>query len=117
MELEPPPSGSRQIYRKVRDRASFAFALVSVAGMVAMEGGKIASAALAFGGLAPKPWRNPAVEQALVGQAASSKVFEAAADILLKDAQGRGGNDFKIPLTQRTLIACLRDLTIDGAAV
>ncbi|MDB5703556.1 MAG: xanthine dehydrogenase [Sphingomonas bacterium] len=107
----PPPPGGRQLYRKVRDRASYAFALVSVAGIVSVEDGKIASAALAFGGLAPMPWRDPAVEAALVGQAPSTEAFEAAADALLADAKGYGSNDFKIPLTRRVLIACLRDLT------
>jgi len=114
VELPPPPKG-RQLYRKVRDRASYAFALVSVAGIISVEGGKIASAALAFGGLAPMPWRNPAVEAALIGQAPSTAVFEAAADALLAGAKGFGSNDFKIPLTRRVLIACLRDLT-GGAA-
>ena len=114
VELPPPPRGT-QLYRKVRDRASYAFALVSVAGIISVENGKIASAALAFGGLAPMPWRNPAVEAALVGQAPSTAVFEAAADALLAGAKGFGSNDFKIPLTRRVLIACLRDLT-GGAA-
>jgi xanthine dehydrogenase YagS FAD-binding subunit len=110
IELPPPPKGT-QLYRKVRDRASYAFALVSVAGIVSVEDGKIASAALAFGGLGPMPWRDPAVEAALIGQAPSTAAFEAAADALLADAKGHGSNDFKIPLTRRTLIACLRDLT------
>ena len=110
IELPPPPAGT-QLYRKVRDRASYAFALVSIAGIVSIENGKIATAALAFGGLGPMPWRDPAVEAALVGQAPSTAVFEAAADALLADAKGYGSNDFKIPLTRRTLIACLRDLT------
>ena len=57
------------------------------------------------------PWRDPAVEAALVGQAPSDAVFEAAADALLADAKGYGSNDFKIPLARRTLIATLRDLT------
>jgi xanthine dehydrogenase YagS FAD-binding subunit len=114
VELPPPPKGI-QLYRKVRDRASYAFALVSVAGIVAVEDGRIASAALAFGGLAPMPWRNPAVEAALIGKAPSTAAFEAAADALLADAKGFGSNDFKIPLTRRVLIACLRDLT-GGAA-
>jgi xanthine dehydrogenase YagS FAD-binding subunit len=112
IELPPPPKGT-QLYRKVRDRASYAFALVSVAGIVSVEDGKIASAALAFGGLGPMPWRDPAVEAALVGQAPSTAAFEAAADALLADAKGYGSNDFKIPLTRRTLIACLRDLTAE----
>ncbi len=110
VELPPPPRG-RQLYRKVRDRASYAFALVSVAGIVSVEEGKIASAALAFGGLGPMPWRDARVEAALLGQAPSTAVFETAADALLAEAKGQGSNDFKIPLTRRVLIACLRDLT------
>ncbi|MGI4802537.1 MAG: FAD binding domain-containing protein [Janthinobacterium lividum] len=111
VELPPSPEGARQQYRKVRDRASYAFALVSVAGVVTMKDGKIATAALAFGGLAPLPWRNTSVETALIGQAPSSALFEAAADTLLAQAKGFGANDFKIPLARRTLIATLRDLT------
>jgi len=114
VELPPPPKG-RQLYRKVRDRASYAFALVSVAGIVSVENGRIASAALAFGGLGPMPWRDPAVEAALVGQAPSTAAFEAAADALLANARGYGANDFKIPLARRTLIASLRDLTGEPA--
>ena len=110
VELPPPPAG-QQLYRKVRDRASYAFALVSVAGIVSVEDGKIASAALAFGGLGPMPWRDAAVEAALIGQAPSDAVFAAAADALLADAKGYGSNDFKIPLTRRVLIASLRELT------
>jgi xanthine dehydrogenase YagS FAD-binding subunit len=115
VELPPPPSGT-QLYRKVRDRASYAFALVSVAGIVSVESGRIASAALAFGGLGPMPWRNAAVEDVLLDQLPSTTVFEAAADALLADARGFGSNDFKIPLTRRLLIACLRDLTTPGDA-
>lgn len=115
IDLPALPAGTRQLYRKVRDRASYAFALVSVAGVVSMDGDRIASAALAFGGLAPVPWRDPAVEAALVGQLPSDAVFHAAADILLADARGQGSNDFKIPLARRTLIASLRQLT-EGTA-
>ena len=111
VELPAPASGAKQLYRKVRDRASYAFALVSVAGIVSVEDGKIARASLAFGGLGPMPWRNAHVEAALIGQAPSQEVFAAAADALLADAQGYGSNDFKIPLARRTLIACLRELT------
>jgi len=114
IELPPAPAG-RQIYRKVRDRASYAFALVSVAGVLSMEDGRIASAALAFGGLAPLPWRDSRVEEALIGKSPSMQAFEAAADALLADASGHGANDFKIPLARRTLIACLRELTGDAA--
>ncbi|KTT97660.1 FAD binding domain-containing protein [Sphingomonas sanguinis] len=113
VELPPAPAG-KQTYRKVRDRASYAFALVSVAGIVAVEDGKIASARLAFGGLGPMPWRDEALEAALVGQAPTDAAFHAAADALLAEAQGHGSNDFKIPLTRRTLIATLRELTQEG---
>lgn len=114
VELPPPPPGE-QLYRKVRDRASYAFALLSVAAIVRVSDGRIASAALAFGGLAPVPWRNPAVETALVGHTPSTTVFEAAAEALLADARGHGANEFKIPLARRVLIASLRDLTGDAA--
>ncbi|WP_294246583.1 xanthine dehydrogenase family protein subunit M [uncultured Sphingomonas sp.] len=113
VELPPAPEG-RQTYRKVRDRASYAFALVSVAGIVAVEGGRITAARLAFGGLGPMPWRNEAVEAALVGQEPTDAAFHAAADALLADAKGYGSNDFKIPLTRRTLVATLRELTQEG---
>ncbi len=109
--LLPKPVAGRQIYRKVRDRSSYAFALVSVAAVVRMEDGKIASAALAFGGLAPKPWRNAKVESALTGKVPSDDLFGQAADILLADAVGFGANDFKIPLARRTLRAVLRQAT------
>jgi len=114
IELPPPPKGN-QLYRKVRDRASYAFALVSVAGVVAVENGKITSAALAFGGLAPMPWRDARVEEMLTGKEPSTELFQSAADTLLAEAKGFGHNDFKIPLARRTLIACLRELTGDAA--
>ena len=110
IELPAPPPG-RQLYRKVRDRASYAFALVSVAAAVAVEDGVISSARLAFGGLAPMPWRSAEVEAALADRPAGTEAFEAAADALLSEARGYGHNDFKIVLARRTLIACLRDLT------
>jgi xanthine dehydrogenase YagS FAD-binding subunit len=107
--LPPPPPG-RQTYRKVRDRASYAFALTSVAGIVNCDGGKITDAALAFGGVAPRPWRDAGVEKALIGQPATRETFDAAADVLLRDAEGHGGNDFKIPLLRRTFRAVLSEL-------
>ena len=109
--LPPPPEGAVQLYRKVRDRASYAFALVSVAAAIRVEGGRIAYAALAFGGLAHRPWRDAAVEGALVGEAPSEAAFDRAADALLRDARGQGHNDFKIPLARRTLKAVLREAT------
>ncbi len=97
VHLPEPPKG-RHAYRKVRDRASYAFALVSVGAVVNVEGGKITDAALAFGGLGPRPWRNAEAEEVLVGETPSASVFDKAADVLLADARGFGGNDFKIPL-------------------
>lgn len=112
----PSPVEGKQIYRKVRDRASYAFALCSVAAVVKMDGDKIASAALAFGGLAHKPWRDESVEALLAGQQPSADLFRKAADQLLGEAQGYGNNDFKIPLTRRVLISVLKEATNTGAA-
>jgi xanthine dehydrogenase YagS FAD-binding subunit len=108
--LPPPPPGV-QIYRKVRDRASYAFALVSVAAIIESSGGRITSARLAFGGLAHKPWRVPEAEAKLVGQPVSDASFAAAADAAFAGARGYGGNDFKIPLAHRTLRAVLTEAT------
>jgi xanthine dehydrogenase YagS FAD-binding subunit len=100
-----------QIYRKVRDRASYAFALVSVAAVVETLGGRIRSARLAFGGLAPKPWRVPQTEEKLAGASANAASFDAAATSVLEGARAYGDNDFKIPLTRRTLRAVLAQAT------
>ena len=107
----PAPVAGRQIYRKVRDRASYAFALVSVAAIVQVSDGRISRADLAFGGVAHKPWHDPAVGQALVGQEPSPALFDRAADLLLRDARGQGDNDFKIPLLRRALAAVLTEAT------
>jgi xanthine dehydrogenase YagS FAD-binding subunit len=104
--LPPPPPG-RQVYRKVRDRASYAFALVSIAAIVDGDAGGIRTARFACGGLAHKPWRVADAEQAATG--APEAAAEAAADRLLQGAQGRGGNDFKIPLTRRLLAGVLAE--------
>jgi xanthine dehydrogenase YagS FAD-binding subunit len=108
--LPPPPQGV-QVYRKVRDRASYAFALVSVAAIVDSTRGRIRSARLAFGGLAPKPWRSPQAEQKLADASPDTTTFNAAADEVLDGARGFGGNDFKIPLTRRTLHSVLAEMT------
>jgi xanthine dehydrogenase YagS FAD-binding subunit len=108
--LPPPPPGV-QIYRKVRDRASYAFALVSVAAIVDASGGQIRSARFAFGGVATKPWRVPAAEAKLAGAPANGSSFDAAATAALDGARGDGGNDFKIPLARRTLHAVLAAAT------
>jgi xanthine dehydrogenase YagS FAD-binding subunit len=106
--LPPPPPGV-QVYRKVRDRASYAFALVSVAAIVESSGGRIRSARLAFGGLAHKPWRVTDAEQKLAGEQAGDAAFTAAAETAFAGAQGYGSNDFKIPLVRRTLRAVLAE--------
>jgi xanthine dehydrogenase YagS FAD-binding subunit len=108
--LPPPPPG-RQMYRKVRDRASYAFALVSIAAIIDSANGRIRSARLAFGGLAHKPWRVPQAEEGLAGSTAKVDTFDAAATAVLDGARGYGGNDYKIPLARRTLVATLADIT------
>lgn len=107
----PAPVGGTQIYRKVRERSSYAFALVSVAAVISMEDSKIARADLAFGGLAHKPWHDRRIGELLIGEAPSPALFDKAADVLLEDARGYGENDFKIPLARRTLQAVLQEAT------
>lgn len=111
----PAPLGGRQVYRKVRDRRSYAFALVSVAAVVRMEGGRMATVRLACGGVAPRPWRVAEAEALLEGQAPSPDLFGRAADAILAGAKGQGDNDFKIPLLRRTLVATLSDAVQEGA--
>ncbi|MBV7410725.1 xanthine dehydrogenase family protein subunit M [Maritimibacter sp. DP1N21-5] len=107
----PPPAGGRQSYRKVRDRASYAFALVSIAAIVRMEKGKIGQAALAFGGIGTRPWRDPDVEALLVGEAPSDALFDKAGTELMKNAVLREGLAFKDVLVRRLLTATLREMT------
>jgi xanthine dehydrogenase YagS FAD-binding subunit len=104
--LPPPPPG-RQVYRKVRDRASYAFALVSVAAIVATDGGTITAARVGFGGVAHKPWRSIAAEVVLAGRPATMATFWAAAEASMEYAVGRGHNNFKIELAKRTLCRTL----------
>lgn len=104
--LPPPPSG-RQIYRKVRDRASYEFALVSVAAVVSTDQGAISEARVAFGGVAHKPWRSIEAEAALTGRPATMVTYRAAAEAAMRDAAGQGHNDFKIELARRTLCRTL----------
>jgi xanthine dehydrogenase YagS FAD-binding subunit len=104
--LPPPPPG-KQEYRKVRDRASYAFALVSVAAIVDPKDTK--SSRVVFGGLAHKPWRSTQAEEALANH--SGKDFMQVGDAALAGARGYGHNDFKIPLAKRTLAAVLSKIT------
>jgi xanthine dehydrogenase YagS FAD-binding subunit len=104
--LPAPPAGG-QVYRKVRDRQSYEFALVSVAAIVAAERGTIRAARVAFGGVAHKPWRSPEAEAALLGRPATMATYRAAAEAAMRDAVGRGHNNFKIELAKRTLCRTL----------
>ena len=106
--LPPPPAGG-QIYRKVRDRASFDFALVSVAAVVETDGNRIRSARVALGGVAHKPWRALEAERQLAGANLSDDSFAAAGEAAVKGAQGRGHNDFKIVLAARTVAHALTE--------
>jgi len=108
--LPPPPPG-RQIYRKVRDRASYEFALVSVGAVVGTEQATISGARVAFGGVAHRPWRSIEAEAALVGRPATMATYRVAAEAALRGAVGRGHNDFKIELARRTLCRTLAQAT------
>lgn len=95
-------------YLKLRDRLSYAFALVSVAACLEMgSGGAIRDARLALGGVAHKPWRRPQAEEVLIGRKPDDASFAAAADVLLEGAQGREHNAFKIELARRAIIRAL----------
>jgi xanthine dehydrogenase YagS FAD-binding subunit len=106
--LPPPPPG-RQVYRKVRDRASYAFALVSIAVVIDRKDERMTAARVAFGGLSYKPWRSTEAEAALIGGPAARASFDAAGVTALSGARGYGHNGFKIPLARRTLRAALAD--------
>jgi xanthine dehydrogenase YagS FAD-binding subunit len=94
-------------YLKVRDRASYEFALVSVAAALDVRAGTIADARIGLGGVAPIPWRARAAERALIGSAPTKAAFERAAEIAVRDARGYGHNDFKIELVRRTIVKTL----------
>ena len=119
--IELPPEGfaAHSAYLKLRDRASYAFALVSVAAALELDGGIIRKARVALGGVAHKPWRDPAAEALLEGREATAESFARCADALLRDAKGQGDNNFKIPLAHRAIVRALEmatsgDLTNTG---
>ncbi len=107
VELPPQGFATHYTYLKLRDRLSYAFALVSVAAALRMDGDRIADARIALGGVAHKPWRDPAAEDLLRGQPATEASFAAAAGHLLSGARGYGHNDFKIDLARRTIVRAL----------
>ena len=101
------PAARRSLYLKARDRASYAFALASVAAVLEGEGGRIKTARLALGGVGTKPWRAQAAEEKLVGQAPSPELFQAAAKAALEGARPRAMNGFKVELAQRLVVRAL----------
>ena len=107
VELPAQGFAANYSYLKIRDRLSYAFALVSVAAALEVEDGTIKQARLALGGVAHKPWRDPAAEATLRGKAASQASFESAAEILLRDAKGYAHNAFKIDLARRAILRTL----------
>jgi xanthine dehydrogenase YagS FAD-binding subunit len=110
VELPELPLAARSTYRKVRDRASYAFALVSVAAALEVEDGVVRDVRIAFGGLAHKPWRAERAEQELRGAPASDESFGAAADAELEAAEPLRDNAFKLPMARGALTAVLREL-------
>ena len=107
VDLPAIPFATRSHYLKVRDRASYAFALVSVAVVLDLQNGKISGARVALGGVAHKPWRAQKAEATLVGQTADEKTFRAAAEAELAAAKGYKHNSFKIELAKRAIVRAL----------
>jgi xanthine dehydrogenase YagS FAD-binding subunit len=106
--LPPPTPGSRSLYVKLRDRASYEFALASAAVVITAAGGKITRARVALGGVGTKPWRSPEAEAELTGQPATQAVFQKAADAALRSAKPQSQNGFKVELAKRCLVHALR---------
>jgi xanthine dehydrogenase YagS FAD-binding subunit len=111
VDLPSLPFATRSHYRKVRDRASYAFALVSVAAAIDVADGRVRDVRIALGGVAHKPWRATKAEVALRGAPATEEVFRRAAEVELADAQPLHGNAFKVPLVRNVLVRTLLDLT------
>ncbi|MFE6664716.1 FAD binding domain-containing protein [Streptomyces sp. NPDC057697] len=111
--LPPRPDGAVSLYRKARDRASFAFALASVAAVLSVRGGRIGHAALAFGGLAHRPWRAHAAEDVLRGAPATDETFARAVDAELAAARPLRENAFKVGLARNLAVDALAELAAD----
>src|SRR5437588_4792298 len=105
--LPPPVAGSKQVYLKLRDRASYEFALASAAVVITIAGGTVTRARIALGGVGTKPWRSPEAEAALAGQTATGANFRKAAAAALRDAKPQSENGFKIELARRCLAHAL----------
>jgi xanthine dehydrogenase YagS FAD-binding subunit len=115
VELPALQAGARSTYRKVRDRASYAFALVSVAAVLEMERGVVREVRLALGGVAPRPWRARKAEDALRGSPINAQAFRAAAEAELADAAPLRDNGFKVELAKRLITAVLGELAGEAA--
>ena len=109
--LPPPVAGSKQTYLKLRDRASYEFALASAAVVLTLASGRVTRARVALGGVGTKPWRSPEAEAALVGQPAEAASFRRAAEAALRDARPQSENAFKIELAKRCLAHALHTAT------
>jgi xanthine dehydrogenase YagS FAD-binding subunit len=109
--LPPPVAGSRQVYLKLRDRASYEFALASAAVVIMVASGKVTRARIALGGVGTKPWRSSEAETALVGQATNAANFRKAAEAAMRDAKPQSENAFKIELATRCLAHALQIAT------
>ncbi len=116
VELPPAPVAATSRYRKVRDRASYAFALVSVAAALEVTDGAVTDVRLALGGVAPRPWRAHEAERLLLGGPATDDAFRAALAAELAPAVARPQNDHLIELVQRTAVATLHRLLTEGGA-
>jgi xanthine dehydrogenase YagS FAD-binding subunit len=108
VELPALPLAGNSAYRKVRDRASYAFALVSAAVALELDGGSVREARVALGGVGTVPWRSPEAEQALRGRPADAESFALAAEAALRAATPLHDNAFKVELARRVLVRCLR---------
>ena len=106
--LPPPIAGSKQFYLKLRDRASYEFALASTAVVLTIAGGKTTRARIALGGVVTKPWRSPEAEAALTGKPANDATFRQAAEAALQGAKPQSENKFKIELAKRCITHALR---------
>jgi xanthine dehydrogenase YagS FAD-binding subunit len=110
VDLPALPFARRSLYLKVRDRASFAFALASAAVALDVQSGTIRNARIALGGVGTKPWRSQAAERVLVGKPATLATFQAASAAALADAHPRKDNAFKVTLARRTLERALSEV-------
>jgi xanthine dehydrogenase YagS FAD-binding subunit len=112
VDLPPLPLARRSRYVKVRDRASFAFALVSVAAALDVDAGTVRDVRVALGGVAHKPWRATRAEQALRGAPATEQSFARAAEVELAQARPLRDNTFKLSLARSLIVRALLDLTV-----